>query len=160
MHARKQNIKPCVLHVRFNIYIFIIAIYNCMDDVFISNFFISGVAFFIISALSHFCFQYSCLLLLNTGVLVSPQPDQEGNKLQRQKILMFMYPIYNHNWRNSNTIYTYNSGPGSVVGIATAYGLEGPEIESRWGRDFPHLSKPDLRPTQPSVKCAPGLSRG
>jgi len=27
-------------------------------------------------------------------VLISPQPDQEGNKLQQQKILMFIYPIY------------------------------------------------------------------
>jgi len=25
------------------------------------------------------------------------------------------------------------SGPGSVVGIATGYGLDGPGIESRWG---------------------------
>ena len=25
------------------------------------------------------------------------------------------------------------SGPGNVVGIATGYGLDGPEIESRWG---------------------------
>ena len=31
-----------------------------------------------------------------TGVLISAYPDQEGNKLQRQKILMFIYPIYNH----------------------------------------------------------------
>jgi hypothetical protein len=38
-------------------------------------------------------------------------------------------------------------GPGNVVGIATAYGLDGPGIESRWGRDFPHLSRPALRPT-------------
>jgi hypothetical protein len=30
----------------------------------------------------------------------------------------------------------------SVVGIATRYGLDGLEIESRWGRDFPHLSAP------------------
>ena len=29
-------------------------------------------------------------------------------------------------------------GPGSAVGIATGYGLDGPGIESRWGRDFPH----------------------
>jgi hypothetical protein len=37
----------------------------------------------------------------------------------------------------------YNeSGPGSVVGIATGYGLDGPGIESPWGRDFPHLSAP------------------
>jgi hypothetical protein len=28
------------------------------------------------------------------------------------------------------------NGPGSVVGIATAYGLDGPEIESRWGEIF------------------------
>ena len=34
--------------------------------------------------------------------------DQEGNKLQRQKILSFIYPIYNHNWRNISTIYIYN----------------------------------------------------
>jgi hypothetical protein len=27
-------------------------------------------------------------------------------------------------------------GPGSVVGIATSYGLDGPEIESRWGARF------------------------
>jgi len=30
--------------------------------------------------------------------------------------------------------------PGSSVGIATGYGLDGPGIKSRWGRDFPHLS--------------------
>jgi hypothetical protein len=39
--------------------------------------------------------------------------------------------------------------PGSVVGITTSYGLESPGIESRWGRDFPHLSRPALRPMQP-----------
>jgi hypothetical protein len=50
-------------------------------------------------------------------------------------------------------------GPGSVVGIATAYGLDGPGIKSQWGRDFPHLSRPVLRPTQPPVQCVPGLSR-
>jgi len=30
---------------------------------------------------------------------------QEENKLQRQKILMFIYPIYYHNWRNISTIF-------------------------------------------------------
>jgi hypothetical protein len=49
---------------------------------------------------------------------------------------------------------------GSSVGIATAYGLDGPGIESRLGRDFPHLSRPDLRPTQPPVQLVPDLSRG
>jgi len=28
------------------------------------------------------------------------------------------------------------SGPGSVVGIATGYGLDGPGIECRWGARF------------------------
>jgi hypothetical protein len=57
-------------------------------------------------------------------------------------------------------LYLYiHSGPDSSVGIATAYGLDGPGIESWWGRDFPHLSRPALRPTQPPVKRVPGLSR-
>jgi hypothetical protein len=56
--------------------------------------------------------------------------------------------------------YKWLSGPGSVVGIATTYGLDGPWIESRWGQDFPHLSRPAMRPTQPPVQRVLGLSRG
>ena len=45
----------------------------------------------------------------------------------------------------------HNYGPGSSVGITTGYGLGGPGIESRWGggRDFTHMSRPALGPTQP-----------
>jgi hypothetical protein len=50
-------------------------------------------------------------------------------------------------------------GRDSSVGIATHYGLDGPGIESRWGRDFLRLSRPVLGPTQPPIQWVPGLSR-
>ena len=51
-------------------------------------------------------------------------------------------------------------GRDSSVGIATRYGVDGPGIEDRQGRDFPHPSRPALGPTQPPIKWVPGLSRG
>jgi len=51
-------------------------------------------------------------------------------------------------------------GRDSSVGIATGYGLDGPGIEFRWGRDFPHLSRPALGPIQLPVQWVTGLSRG
>jgi hypothetical protein len=61
--------------------------------------------------------------------------------------------------RYCGSVY-YVNGPGSVVGIETVYGLDGPGIESRRGRDFPHLSSPALVPNQPPVQWVTGLSRG
>ena len=49
-------------------------------------------------------------------------------------------------------------GRGSVFGIATRYGLDGPGID-RWGRNFPHPSRPALGATPPPVQWVPGLSR-
>jgi hypothetical protein len=51
-------------------------------------------------------------------------------------------------------------GLDSSVGIATRYGLDGPGIESRWGRDFPHPSRPVLEPTQPPIQRVPGKDLG
>jgi len=47
-------------------------------------------------------------------------------------------------------------GLDSLVGTATRYWLDGPGIKSRWGRYFPHLSRPALEPTQPPIQWVPG----
>jgi hypothetical protein len=47
-------------------------------------------------------------------------------------------------YKNVHYFYIYyyivNVGRNGIVGIATNHGLGDPEIESRWGRDFTHLS--------------------
>ena len=56
--------------------------------------------------------------------------------------------------------------PGSSVRIANDYGLDGPGIESRWGRDFPPVQTgPGAHPASctmgtgsfPGVKCGRGV---
>jgi hypothetical protein len=66
--------------------------------------------------------------------------------------------------------YTFISfcGPGSSVGIATGYGLDGPRIESRWGARFsaPVQTGPGAYPASctmgtgsfPGVKSGQGVS--
>ena len=58
------------------------------------------------------------------------------------------------------TCLTLFGGRDSSVGIATRYGLDGPGIETWWGRDFPHPSRPAIGPTQPPVQWVPGLYPG
>ena len=57
-------------------------------------------------------------------------------------------------------------GRDSSVSIVTDYGLDGPGIELRWGRDFPFLqTDPGAHPTSctmgtgsfPEVKCGRGV---
>ena len=51
----------------------------------------------------------------------------------------------------SKAVKYLTPGPGSVVGIATAYGLDGPGIESRWGEIF--RTSPDRPWGPPSLLC-------
>jgi len=55
--------------------------------------------------------------------------------------------------------YTAACGPGSSVGIATDYGLDGPG-SNPGGDEIFHPSRPTLEPTQPPVQWVPGLSQG
>jgi len=59
-----------------------------------------------------------------------------------------------------NTIVNVNRD--SVVVIATRYGLDGPGIESRCWRDFPHPFRPSLGSTHPPVQSigSGSVSRG
>ena len=50
-------------------------------------------------------------------------------------------------------------GPGSSVGTATDYGLDGPGSNPGWDEIF-RLSRPALGPTPPPVKCVPGFFPG
>ena len=60
--------------------------------------------------------------------------------------------------------YFSSRGPGSSVGIATGYGLDGPGIESRWGVRFsaPVQNGPEAHPTSCTMGTGsfPGVKNG
>jgi hypothetical protein len=56
-----------------------------------------------------------------------------------------------------NTVIVAEGIQDSAHGIVTCYGLDGLGFESQRGQDFPDLSTPAVRPTQPPVEWVLGL---
>jgi len=48
----------------------------------------------------------------------------------------------------------------SSVRIANRSGLDGPGVEARWRRDFPHSFRRNMGPPQSPTQWLPGLARG
>jgi hypothetical protein len=72
-----------------------------------------------------------------------------------------LHVSYRHKFRYINRFRTVTTmGRDSSVCIAIGYGLDGPAIESRWGRDVPHPSRTALGSTQPPIQWVPGLCWG
>ena len=83
-----------------------------------------------------------------TGSLIKWMPPSQGQSGRGLKpVSLLPQPI------------TEVSGPGSSVGIATDYGLDGPGSNPGVDEIFCTL-RPALGPSQPPVKWVPDLSRG
>ena len=74
-------------------------------------------------------------------------------------ILLLFYILYIYLYTVILCIYILMCEPGSSVGIATDYVLDGPG-SNPGGYEIFRTSRPALGATQPPVKWVPGLSRG
>jgi len=108
------------------------------------------------------------IIFTNYAVLCSRYNCASSRQLWTSKPLMHWIPlaIYrvlnDFNFVMDDQVYQYITvlcGPGSSVGIATVYGLEGPGSNAG-GDEIFRPSSPALGSTQPPVKWVPDLSRG
>jgi hypothetical protein len=127
------------------------------------------------------CYQLSCLWVLhrqsNWFYILGVQQSSVGNRTQSyaQRIAtasrntpaaMTHHSSYvtrpNPLTAVRITSYALSKLPGrdSAVGIAISYGLHGPRIESRSGRDYPHPSRLALGTTRPPIQWMPSFFLG
>jgi hypothetical protein len=76
---------------------------------------------------------------------------QQSKNFESQVTYREIQDTLNYEWLTDG-IYLNNLHRDCSVGIATSYGLDGTRTETRWGRDFPHLSRPALGLTQPPAQ--------
>jgi len=76
------------------------------------------------------------MLCVNPPLLVLPNSTIHHKQTNKQIIIIIIITII--------IFIIIKWGWDIAVDIATRYGLDGPGIESRWGRDFPHPSRPSL----------------
>ena len=90
------------------------------------------------------------LSTLHTGRISLPPPIPHP-----PKILGIWCLTYGGAALDYYIIHCMLMGRDRVVGTATLYELEGPVLESQWGRGFSHPSRPVLGPTQSPIKTVP-----
>ena len=96
------------------------------------------------------------LLIIETSLSHSDTLDKnplDEWSARRPELYFFLSPFITQSlhYITIDTTYVVEVGRDSSVGIAPGYGLDGPGTESRWARDFPHVSRPALRPIQSPV---------
>jgi len=82
-------------------------------------------------------------------------PDRPA---RRQSLYRLRYRINKKYILKFNKRLEEKAVPDSSIGITIDCELDGPGVESRCGKDFPHPSRPG--PTQPPTQCVAGLFPG
>jgi len=88
---------------------------------------------------------------------------RNGSERNSQNFLSYWAHFCCFIYWNYKSSFITHCGLGSSVGIATGYGLDGPGIESLWGRDFPPVQTgPGAHPTSCTMGTGsfPGVNSG